>query len=305
VKNLRQAAKGLGVSAAALALVAGGALLAGGAAIAAGTITSGDIKDQTIQSRDIGEGGVGTSELRNNDVRRGDIKDGAVGPGEILDGSVRAADLDDRLAESLKGEKGDPGPQGPEGPAGPAGPAGEGGADAIVTVNAVTSVSDRNDSGTNGDWAKDTFTRDVTVTRQHAAKAADCGSGATQCWFYTANLVDSGSFMTIEGAKSPAAGVDIAGIVSGTFNGGSRIEFYASSDSPDASLVPATVTGNDLATGDWVKEFFADGTTVTAPDLLNWSWTYTAPATCEQWVNAKAGNEGDITGVNQCGTATE
>jgi hypothetical protein len=131
VKNLRQAAKGLGVSAAALALVAGGALLAGGAAIAAGTITSGDIKDQTIQSRDIGEGGVGTSELRNNDVRRGDIKDGAVGPGEILDGSVRAADLDDGLAESLKGEKGDPGEAGAPGADGADGADGKDGVFAV------------------------------------------------------------------------------------------------------------------------------------------------------------------------------
>jgi hypothetical protein len=128
VKNIQRAAKGLGVGGAALALIAGGALLAGGAAVAAGTITSGDIKDQTIQSRDIGPAGVGTSELRNNDVRRGDIKDGAVGPGEILDGSVRAADLDAGLADSLKGEKGDPGEQGPKGDTGEKGEKGDTGA---------------------------------------------------------------------------------------------------------------------------------------------------------------------------------
>lgn len=202
-----------------------------------------------------------------------------------------------------KGDKGVTGPQGPKGDTGavgPTGPAGTNGNDAILSVMAVSSLVDRPDSGLHGGWALDNLTRTVSITRQKAAKASNCGGTATKCWFYTGSIADNGSFATVAGGKSPEAGADIAGTVNGTVAGASQIEFYASSDAPNPALVDATVTGSAHPTGEWVKMFFPAGTVTSATDLLDWSWTYNAPATCEKWVNAKAGNTGDVTGVNAC-----
>lgn len=232
----------------------------------------------------------------------------AVAGKQVVNGSLGEIEFDAATKAKLnkvgtKGDKGATGAQGPKGDTGatgPAGPAGANGNDAILSVTAASSLSDRPDSGAHGTWAKDALTRTVAITRQHAAKASECGGGATKCWYYTGSIVDNGSFTTVDGGKSPEAGADIAGTVSGTVAGASQIEFYASSNAPDPSKVDATVTGAAHPTGEWVKMFFPAGTVVTESDLLDWAWTYTAPATCEKWVNAKAGNTGDITGVNAC-----
>ncbi|MEQ7005416.1 hypothetical protein ABN028_04355 [Actinopolymorpha sp. B17G11] len=142
MKNIRQVARGLGVGGAALALVAGGALLAGGAAVAAGTITSGDIADQTIQSRDIGPGGVGSSEIRDNAIRQHDIGEAAVGSSEIRDGRILMQDFAPDTVEQLKGEKGD---TGEAGPAGEQGPAGADGADGVSNYEIVGRSADAKD----------------------------------------------------------------------------------------------------------------------------------------------------------------
>jgi hypothetical protein len=161
VKSLRQAAKGLGVGGAALALVAGGALLAGGAAVAANTVGSGDIKNNSIRQHDIADGAVGSGEIINNTIRRHDIADGSVGPGEILDGSVRAGDLDPALADGLKGEKGDTGdagPAGPEGPAGPAGPQGDPGLAEVESDGPYPGATQLGDFPGNGSNSTDQWT---------------------------------------------------------------------------------------------------------------------------------------------------
>jgi hypothetical protein len=174
-----------------------------------------------------------------------------------------------------------------------------------VTANASTAVSNRSDSGGHGDWAKDAMIRTVNVTRQTAVEVSKCGGAATQCWFYTASITDAGTFQTVAGALSPRDGVPISGTVSGTFTGGSKIEFYASSDDPDASLVPPTLTGDVPSTTNWVKQIFPRISVVSGVQLLNWSWSYSAPATCETWVDAYNNNAGadsphDIQGVNHC-----
>lgn len=226
------------------------------------------------------------------------VVDKSLGEHEFNDAT--RAKLNKTAQQGPKGDTGAIGPVGPAGPQGPAGPAGTNGDDAILSVMAVSSLVDRPDSGLHGTWALDNLTRTVSITRQKAAKASNCGSGATKCWFYTGSIADNGSFATVAAGKSPQAGADIAGTVNGTVAGASQIEFYASSDAPNPALVDATVTGAAHPTGEWVKMFFAPGTVVTDTDLLDWSWTYNAPGTCEKWVNAKAGNTGDITGVNAC-----
>lgn len=209
-------------------------------------------------------------------------------------------------ATGATGAKGATGATGPAGPAGPAGPQGPPGTFTPVTATGTTSVSGRDDSGNNGNWAKDAFTRTVTVVRHSAVPASDCGATATKCWFYTGSIADNGTFVTDSGAKSPNAGTTINGTVAGTFTGGSDVEFYASSDTPSVSGVSGTLTGDSPSTTAWVEQFFPSGTVFTTPNLTNWSWTYVAPNTCEKWVDAynngggKGSGDGDITGVNAC-----
>lgn len=219
-----------------------------------------------------------------------------------------SAVTEDKLAPAVRtllhaigsGAQGPAGPAGPAGAVGPVGPAGPKGDSALVSVSAMSSLTNRPDSGTHGTWATDTLTRNISITRQHATNSSNCGPTATTCWFYTGSIADNGTGVTVAGANSPEAGTAIAGVVNVTISGASKIEFYASSDAPNPALVDATVNGSAHPTAQWAAMFFPAGTKVTDSDLLDWAWTYSAPATCEQWVNAKAGNTGDITGINGC-----
>ena len=198
------------------------------------------------------------------------------------------------------------GPQGPQGIQGPPGPS-------DLSVTATTSVSGRDDSGGDGNWATDAMVRTITITRHEAAAVSNCGGGVAACWFYTGSITDSGTFQTQAGAETPNqgyAGPDtIAGIVSGNFTGGSHIEFYASSNAPNASLVPSTKSGDSPSTSSWYQQFFPAGAVFSGPaNLIDWSWSYSAPATCEHWTDAVSNGagqgtllaDGDITGVNHC-----
>jgi hypothetical protein len=214
---------------------------------------------------------------------------------------------------------------------------GPAGTSAIVSVNALTSVSNWPErSG----WANDTFTRDVIVTREGAAPAADCTSGAQQCWFYTASIGDAGTFTTVNGHASPntTSATAIKGTWTGSMGGGGQLEFYANSPSPDPKLVPGTATGADKGarggeetTTNWYEMFFPAGTVFgTAPSVTQtpfpsapwttYGWTYTAQVTCgtsssitEKWfdginpgddgkgsLSAPPAGDGNITGANGC-----
>lgn len=251
------------------------------------------------------------STLPPNSVGSSQIQKGAIGTSHWYPGAltwVRSNPINvkyNQLDKSLQAKvdavgSGAQGPAGPAGAVGPQGPAGPKGDPALLSVNAMSSLTNRPDSGGHGTWATDTLTRNISITRQHATKASDCGPTATTCWFYTGSIADNGTFTTVAGGDSPEAGTAISGVVNGTVVGASKIEFYASSDSPNPALVDATVNGSAHPTGQWAAMFFPAGTTVTDSDLLDWAWTYQAAATCEKWVNAKAGNTGDITGVNAC-----
>jgi hypothetical protein len=165
-------------------------------------------------------------------------------------------------------------------------------------------VTGRDDTATDGTvWAKDTLTRTVTVNRQSAAEADKCGTGAVKCFFYTATLKDNGTFATVADAHSPnTPNTPINGQLSGTIDGVYELEFYASSGAPDPSLVDKIVTGTPAGyeTGNWVKNFFPDDTKFSAIGGIDYKWVYTAPTTCEEHIQATAGNTGNITGVNAC-----
>jgi hypothetical protein len=182
-------------------------------------------------------------------------------------------------------------------------------ADAATNATAITSFTGFPDVGNHGTWADDSFTRSATVSLLGPAETlSDCGSSATTCYQYSGTINDSGTFTAISGAKSPQAGVTISGTPSGTFQATANISFYSSSDSASASGVPASVSGaGSVSTTDWVEQFFAKGTTFgTGPVENTYSKAYSAPATCENWVdgNYNSGgslaSDGDITGVSHC-----
>jgi hypothetical protein len=186
-------------------------------------------------------------------------------------------------------------------------------ASAATNVTVTTTFHAHPDSGNHGDWADDDFTRVASVTYVSVDPTlTDCGSTATACFKWSGTISDTGTFYAISGAQSPQAGVTETGSPSGPFKGGSNVTFYASSASASASGVPTAITGaGPVSTTDWVEQFFPAGTTFGAgPNLTNWSWAYSNPATCENWVDSISNGsgaqpaDGDITGVNRCLTST-
>lgn len=148
------------------------------------------------------------------------------------------------------------------------------------------SIIDRPDSGQNGDWALDTFTR--------VAEVCDDGNGT-----FTVTGVDSGTFVTT-GPTSPGTppGVPLAAGIEGTIAGEwSAVVVY--SDGIDESFDPNT---NVYSTGAWIAKLMG------VPDekvtLSEWRWVY--QTWCgeddgqEAWVNSIDGNEGDITEAPEC-----
>ena len=207
------------------------------------------------------------------------------------------------------------------GPRGPAGPPGQ-----PVQATAVFNLTGRDDSGSGGNtWAKDNITRTVTVTRQAAAPAINCGKSATRCWFYTMTVSDTGTFTTQPGLtpnqactepnSQSCSGLVISGRVAGSLTGGGDQEFYADQAAPAVPKV-LSYTGNaPIDTSHWYTLFFppttnfgfAPATTAGQP-WTTWSWSYVAPATCEIWTDAynngagsgSYGADGNIAGLNQC-----
>jgi hypothetical protein len=194
-----------------------------------------------------------------------------------------------------KGDKGDTGAQGPKGDPG------TGGEPAQLTVTAQTHLADRADSGRDGsNWALDQFTRTITLTRDHEVSASKCGASATSCWAYFGIESDTGTFKTIAGAKSPEASTPINGVLSGTAAGSQKFELDASSDTPVATNLPASQTGNTVGSTDMPKLLFPAGTTFSAVTEPTFGYDYTATSTCEQWHDGSTGDTGDIQGTNHC-----
>lgn len=182
---------------------------------------------------------------------------------------------------------------------------------ATVSATATTMMTSHLDSGFNGDnWATDTISRKVTVTLVGPdANTNDCGPGVSACYTYTGKISDTGTAVGLTGKASPGAlDVPIQGSPSARIDGTAYVNFNASSNDPQARMVPATTSGNDESTTDWVEQFFPQGTSFgNGPSLPMWTWTYTDSGDCQSWVDAynigKA-NSGDITGVDQCPIVT-
>lgn len=183
-------------------------------------------------------------------------------------------------------------------------------AHAAVSVTATTHLTQRPDSGYSGnDWALDNLTRTATVGGGGAVAASLCGTPQpASCFAYTISISDTGTAFATTGAISPGAQeVAIKGspqaTVAGTMNG----TFDASSDSPSASLVPASLAGASVSSGDWAEQFFPAGTQFDVTHSTDsFSYTYTDAKDCQKWVDAATGTQatsGDITGADSCTTS--
>jgi len=173
------------------------ALGTGGTAYAAVVVTSANIKDETVLSRDVRNGG-----LKGVDV---------------LDGTLGLADIDDTSEEALRGGTGPEGPQGPVGPKGNTGAAGSQGPLGLQGVQGV-----RGPQGPPGSAAAYALVRPDGSTPAEFAKMVDGGevvaTGDGFYCFYGINGVGGRPFDNIQvtpagdtGAFS--AGVDVMGTI--------------------------------------------------------------------------------------------
>lgn len=161
-------------------------------------------------------------------------------------------------------------------------------------------------------WADDDFNRTISVTRQSEVDASKCGVAAQACYFYTGTISDVGTFTTVPGKPAPN-GSDAHTITTafqGSMNGVAKIEFYASSNKADSSLVRESVDGrNSIAaeTSNWYILLFPEGTAFGVADsnvgaLISYDWEYTTA--CEQWSDSinpgddgQGSGDGNITAV--------
>lgn len=152
-----------------------------------------------------------------------------------------------------------------------------------LTVSGVTHVTNRPDNGNGGPWALDAFDRKLTVNQQHAVDFAACPKAVQEklaalhraiCWLYTAEIADSGTFVTLD-APSPNAKVTNTAGLNGTMSGWSKYSFYTT-HLVDESLIPAVEQGVVTSTANWYKVAFPQGTTF-AGGITDWGWKYKAP----------------------------
>ena len=149
-------------------------------------------------------------------------------------------------------------------------------------LTAVTRMVGRDDSGGNGNWAKDYFERTLTITQEPGTvPLADCSPTATTCYAFTASLSDWGFFRTIPGAYTPnQGGTDAGAVIKGTVYGnmhgsGDFATFYATA-LPSAHLVPHVNVGNSNPSYLWPELAFAPGTTITGLNEDPWGYYYSA-----------------------------
>jgi Putative Ig domain len=179
-------------------------------------------------------------------------------------------------------------------------------ASAATVFPASTTITNDYDSGGQGYWANDDFTRSLNFTQEDASYC-ESEFGTTSfpagevC--YEATISDSGTFTTLLNAYQPNQGFTtdsnktILNVVNGTFTGTDSWAIEtATTDEPDPTLVTATLnddythpsSGKDSTSG-WYLQAFA-----TAPagvEGSNWSWTYNT--SCESWTDSSASGAGN------------
>ena len=162
-------------------------------------------------------------------------------------------------------------------------------------VTAATQLSNRDDSGGNGNWAKDTLTRTLTIRETGHAGGL---------YYFTATIRDAGTFRAIKYAHTPNQGRPYTGdrIVygaSGPMSGSASYSFTAST-LPSARLVPRHVSGDADSTSTWYELAFKPGTTFAGTGIGAWSWHYSAAVkegrhvVGQHWTDAYSNDAGQI-----------
>jgi hypothetical protein len=176
-----------------------------------------------------------------------------------------------------------------------------------VTTTATTQIRNRPDSGGNGYWANDKFTRVLSLTYQGKATAAQIAANpalAATPYAYTAQLSDKGTFLDMPGQYTPNQSghnlgkilrpVQVGGSMTGT---GYFAEFFTSAraNSPHsyanlgveiAENDHGVVTGpNFHSSGLWPELAFPAGTVFASPagvagppSEIQFGYLYTVPA---------------------------
>jgi Putative Ig domain len=185
----------------------------------------------------------------------------------------------------------------------------------------TTAITNDYDSGGNGNWANDDFSRTFTMTQQNSTVCSDDtklspGFNSSLDTCYSAAINDAGTFTTLlnayepnQGFSGPQTGDHIANVVSGTFSGGATWTLFSpNANQPDVSNVLATLDDSFThppsganSTTQWFLQAFAPGDRTVANNSsdiyadmqADWSWTYNTG--CETWVDSGskgAGNNG-------------
>lgn len=172
-------------------------------------------------------------------------------------------------------------------------------------VHATTHITNDPDSGGQGNWSSDDFTRTLDIYTDSGACTSISGfSAGDTC--YSATISDVGTFVTLSGAYepnqgSPLSNARITGHVGGKFSGSSGYLFYApTGDSPSDARVPAALSGSP-GTPTWFERAFAGSTTFGGGELNDWSWVYGSYAgsrthACETWTDSFVNGDGQQPG---------
>lgn len=167
---------------------------------------------------------------------------------------------------------------------------------AAPLVTAVTHVYNDPDSGNGGTWATDAFDRTLTVTADANQFGVPAGSVR-----YDATVSDSGTFVTIPGAKTPnqsAPGQKVSHTVAGTFAGTSLYVVTAPAADHVGSTLQADLNANHAAltgkyaTSQWPDQAFTPDTGVSVAQG-NWSWTYSTKFG-ESWTDSSVNGDGNV-----------
>lgn len=160
---------------------------------------------------------------------------------------------------------------------------------AVDCKTVAVDLTGRPDSGVKGNnWALNDMTRTMKVCA--LADPVEGAEPGTLSW-YTATVTDGGTFVTQAG-DSPAGTATLAGGMKGKVTGDFTATFTATASWGDYN---ADALKDKTPTAEWVATAFPGARFNDAGPVAKWSWTYT---TCdgkgETWVNADAGNSGDI-----------
>jgi hypothetical protein len=168
-------------------------------------------------------------------------------------------------------------------------------------VTATTRIVNRDDSGNNGNWAKDRFTRTVTVRGGYSVASSNCGVTTGSCYAYTATLGDEGSFRTISSAFTPnqvVPGLHLKSVVNGSFKRSAQFATFYATANPNAHLVPRFLSGDADSTSTWPELFFPAGTKFAGVTIAPWSRSYHASTSCgyQHWTDASFNGRGNLAG---------